>query len=125
MFVQSLPFDHALYDVKVISRFDPLQPVMVLHRILDNLLSAIGETRLEGIVRYDGVVEALVEIKDGWAATYSDLFQPYLRAVNEFAPGVSRGRSMRFATARFRTTGTSWARLRAGIPPGSGYWSSA
>ncbi|NBC28660.1 MAG: diguanylate cyclase, partial [Spirochaetes bacterium] len=89
VFVQSLPFDHALYDVKVISRFDPLQPVMVLHRILDNLLSAIGETRLEGIVSYDGVAEALVEIKDGWAATYSDLFQPYLRAVNEYARVLS------------------------------------
>lgn len=89
VFVQSLPFDHALYNVEVISRFDPLQPVMVLHRIVDNLLTAIGEVRLEGVLSQEGVAQALVEIKEGWAATYSDLFQPYLRAVNEYARLVS------------------------------------
>ncbi len=89
VFVHSLPFDHALYNVEVVSRYDPLQPVMVLHRIVDNLLTAIGEGRLEGLLNREGVADALAEIKEEWAVGYTDLFQPYLRAVNEYARLVS------------------------------------
>jgi diguanylate cyclase (GGDEF)-like protein len=89
VFVHSLPFDHALYNVEAISRFDPLQPVMVIHRIVDNLLTPISEGRLERLLDQEGLADALVEIKEGWAATYNELFQPYLRGINEYARLVS------------------------------------
>ncbi len=89
VFVQSLPFDHGAHDVEVVSRFDPLQPVMVLHRIVDNLLSSIDHARLEVILGRDGLSSSIAEIRDGWADAYNDLFAPYLRALTEYARATS------------------------------------
>ena len=89
VFVRSLPFDPGANDVEVISRFDPLQPVMVLHRIVDNLISSVDHARLEVILGRDGLSANMAEIRDGWADAYNDLFAPYLRALGEYARGAS------------------------------------
>lgn len=89
VFVHSLPFDHGANTVEVISRFDPLQPVMVLHRIVDNLISSIDHARLEVILGRDGLSANIAGIRDGWADAYNDVFAPYLRALGEYARGTS------------------------------------
>ncbi|MFW5684930.1 MAG: diguanylate cyclase, partial [Spirochaetota bacterium] len=89
VFVNSLSFDHGAGNVEVISRHDPLQPILVLHRIVDNLLSAINHVRLEQVLGRDDVAEAFAEIKTEWEEVYNSLFAPYLRALNEYARGLS------------------------------------
>lgn len=106
VFVRSLPFDHGVNDVEVISRFDPLQPVMVLHRIVDNLVSSIDHARLEVILGRDEISSSIAEIRDGWADAYNDLFTPYLRALNEYARGTDDDASTPSDAGRFARSAT-------------------
>lgn len=87
VFVSSLPFDHGAESVDVVSRFDPLQPVLVIHRIVDNLLHAIDHVRLERILNREDVADRFADIKTEWTRIYETLFSPYLRALNEYARG--------------------------------------
>jgi diguanylate cyclase (GGDEF)-like protein len=89
VFVNSLPFDHGPHSVEVISRFDPLQPVLVMHRIVDNLLSSVDHVRLEAITGQHDVAENLGDIKADWAEVYDTLFTPYLKSLNDYARGIS------------------------------------
>ncbi len=89
VFPQTLTFDHGMSSVETLSRFDPLQPILVLHRIVDNLLASIDHVRLEVLLERKGTAETFAEIKDEWASIYTSLFLPYLRALNEYARGLA------------------------------------
>ncbi len=89
VFPQTLTFDHGAYTVETLSRYDPLQPILVLHRIIDNLLASIDHVRLEVLLERKGIAESFGEIKDEWAAIYTSLFLPYLRALNEYSHGLA------------------------------------
>ncbi|HKJ86246.1 MAG TPA: GGDEF domain-containing protein, partial [Spirochaetia bacterium] len=89
VFVHALTFDHGAYNVEAVSRYDPLQPILVLHRIVDNLLSSVDHVRLERILGRAGLAESIAQIKAEWAAVYATLFSPYLRALNEYARGLN------------------------------------
>ncbi|MFW5683536.1 MAG: diguanylate cyclase [Spirochaetota bacterium] len=101
VFVNSLPFDHGSANVEMLSRFDPLQPVIVLHRIVDNLLSAVDHVRLEAILGREDVAEALAEIKSQWTRVYESIFTPYLKSLNEYARGLA---DESYARAYLQTT---------------------
>ncbi len=89
VFVFGLSFDHGVYSVEALSRYDPLQAIIVVHRVVDNLLSAIDHVRLEQLLGRTDVSDAIAEIKEEWTAVYTNLFLPYLRAVNDYARGLS------------------------------------
>lgn len=89
VFVFGLSFDHGVYSVEALSRYDPLQSIIVLHRIVDNLLSSIDHVRFEHLLGRKDVSEAIAEIKEEWTAVYPNLFLPYLRAINDYARGLS------------------------------------
>lgn len=89
VFINSLTFDHGTASVEKLSHDDPIQPVLVLHRIVDNLLNALDHVRLEVILGRDDVAAPFAEIKAEWAATYTALFTPYLRSINEYDRGIS------------------------------------
>jgi diguanylate cyclase (GGDEF)-like protein len=88
VFVSALCFDALGHSVESIGRDDPLQLVLVIHRIADNLLSVIDEGRLERLVMKDRIADTLQVLKEEWTAAYADLFQPYQRAVAAYASGV-------------------------------------
>jgi len=103
VFVHALTFDHGAYNVEVVSRFDPLQPILVVHRIVDNLLSSVDHVRLERILGRAGLSESFAQIKSEWATAYATVFSPYLRALNEYARGINdddAGQFPRSVTAR-------------------------
>lgn len=103
VFVRSLTFDRGRPGIEWISRYDPLQPVLVVHRIVDNLLNAVDHARLEQLLGRDDLAEPLAGIKDEWAAIYGSIFDPYVAAVAEYARGI---RDAEFA-GRFPQTNTA------------------
>lgn len=88
VFVSALCFDAVGHTAEAIGRDDPLQMLLVVHRIVDNMLSAVDGSRLERLVMKDRVADTLATLKDEWATVYSDLFEPYQRAVASYAAGV-------------------------------------
>ncbi len=88
VFVSALYFDAGGHTVEAMGKDDPVQPLLVLHRIVDNLLSAIDEARVERLVLKENVADSLSRIKDEWAQFYTDLFEPYQKAVAAYAHGV-------------------------------------
>ena len=100
VFVYGLSFDHGVYSVEALSRHDPLQPILVLHRIVDNLLHAVDHVRLEQLLGRDDASDSIAAnlaanlaatiatIKEEWTAIYTSLFLPYLRAINDYARGL-------------------------------------
>lgn len=88
VFRRSLPFDHQRESVEAVAADDPLQPILVLHRIVDNLLASINHQNLEKLLARDQVAEILGTVKTRWSEIYSLLFAPYLRALNAYAKGA-------------------------------------
>ena len=78
-------------QVELLARGDPLSQVMVLHRILDNLLSSIDVPSLCEIV---GCCGGLAEVLPQWQNVYTALFSPYLRELEDFSrlTAAERGR---------------------------------
>lgn len=88
VFRRSLPFNHQSENVETVAADDPLQPILVLHRIVDNLLTSIHHQNLETLLARDQVAATLSSIKTQWTSVYSALFAPYLRALNAYAKGA-------------------------------------
>jgi diguanylate cyclase (GGDEF)-like protein len=89
VFSNSLVFPHDTANIEVVSRRDPLQPVFVLHRIIDSMLSSVDFYQLEKILIRDGIGDAFASVKRRWSEAYLRVFQPYLRALTTFYHGVS------------------------------------
>jgi diguanylate cyclase (GGDEF)-like protein len=89
VFVTSLPFPHSTANIEVMSRTDPLQPVVVLHRVIDNLLSSVDFYELEKVMIQDGLGDAFAVVRRRWADAYGRIFEPYLRSLTTYHHGVS------------------------------------
>ena len=85
VFTTSLPFDHGTANVEVVSRTDPIAVILVMHRIVDDLLSAVDHYALERLTNRTGIGERLAQIKTDWNAVYTTHFQRYVRLLNELA----------------------------------------
>lgn len=88
VFVTSLCLDATGHTAEAVGRDDPLQMILIIHRIVDNMLNAVDEGRLERLVMKDRIADTVQAIKAEWAVVYSDLFEPYQRAVAGYAAGV-------------------------------------
>ncbi|TVQ25586.1 MAG: GGDEF domain-containing protein [Spirochaetaceae bacterium] len=85
VFTTSLPFDHGSANVELVSRTDPIAVILVLHRIVDDLLSAVDHYALERLTNRTGIGERLAQIKTDWNAVYTTHFQRYVRLLHELA----------------------------------------
>ncbi len=88
VFVTSLPFPHDTANIEVVSKTDPIQPILVLHRIIDNLLASIDTDTLERTLMRDGYSAALSTVRRRWSSVYSTIFEPYLRSLTTYYHGV-------------------------------------
>ncbi len=88
VFVQSLPFGHHGANIEAVAADDPIQPLVVLHRVIDNLLASIDHQSLERLLMREQTAAALADIKSRWSAIYNALFAPCLRALTAYAKGL-------------------------------------
>ncbi len=88
VFTNVLPFDHGTFDIEIVSRNDPMQPIMIFHRILDNFLNSIDHVALEDLLDRPDISTTMAELKTEWKAVYATTFDPYIRSLNEYARGV-------------------------------------
>ncbi len=88
VFSASLTFSHDTANIEVVSRADPLQPVLVIHRIIDSMLSSVDFYLLEKTLIRDGIGDAFAAVKRHWAEAYPRIFEPYLRALTTYHHGV-------------------------------------
>ncbi|TVR05565.1 MAG: GGDEF domain-containing protein [Spirochaetaceae bacterium] len=88
VFSRTLAFDEPGTDIEAIAAEDPMQPVMVLHRVIDNLITSIDEKNLEQLTLRAGTADLLAQIRSRWSAVYASIFNPYLRAVTAYSKGL-------------------------------------
>ncbi len=88
VFVRDLPFAHGAYSVEKIARHDPLQLVLVLHRIIDNVLTGVNAPAIQSLLDRHGFAESFGQIVTDWTTAYDALFVPYVRAVNQYETEV-------------------------------------
>ena len=89
VFNRTSQFPHELFDVECIAAEDPMQPLLVLHRIIDDLSQSVDRINLEKVLGKDGIAERFSTLGEAWAAAYTHIFDPYVRAVDNFRRGIS------------------------------------
>lgn len=97
---ERLPFSHNMQDVESIAADDPVQPLLVLHRITDDLLSSIRPQSLEEVTHRDGLAERVREVTEEWQGVYTEVFDRYLRALATYRKGLDDAHY----TGSFRST---------------------
>ncbi len=88
VFSRTLTFDDPGTDIEAVAAEDPMQPVLVLHRVIDNLINSIDENNLEQLTLRDGTAETVARIRSRWNTAYAAIFTPYLRAVTAYSKGI-------------------------------------
>lgn len=76
-------------DLESLSAQDVMGPVLVLHSIVDDLLSSVNPARLEKLLGREGYAADFLGLRDQWRDAYPRVFEPYLDAVREFARETS------------------------------------
>ena len=76
-------------DLESLSAQDVMGPALVLHSVVDDLLSSMNPGRLEKLVGREGCAADFAVLRDQWRDAYPRVFEPYLDAVREFARETS------------------------------------
>ena len=72
-------------EIQNVSRLDPAGQIMILHRILDNLLTSLDPRNLDEVFSANGKLEVrLSDIIKEWQTIYSHVFDPYLNELNDY-----------------------------------------
>jgi diguanylate cyclase (GGDEF)-like protein len=85
IFPHSPVFQARAVDLENISAQDIMGMVLVIHSLLDDMLSSLDPGALEKLVAREGLHGDLLALRDGWREAYSRIFEPYLDAVREYA----------------------------------------
>ncbi|HUV07035.1 MAG TPA: diguanylate cyclase [Spirochaetia bacterium] len=114
--IQSWPVILPFFDLKVynksltfpnharfLSRHDPMGQIMVLHRILDNMIASLDSYAIDEILAKNGKFKQILDdISKEWNHIYHNLFNVYLKELNDYVRiagaeigGSSHGASMR------------------------------
>ncbi|MFO7780342.1 MAG: GGDEF domain-containing protein [Spirochaetia bacterium] len=88
VYAQRLPFSHHMQNIESVAASDPAQPLLVLHRIVDDLAGSIRPQALETLTGRDGIADRLRDTLGGWQAVYAELFDRYLRALTNYRKGM-------------------------------------
>ena len=87
VYQQRLPFSHHMQDIKAVAASDPSQPLLVLHRVIDDLASSVDPQVLEKITNRDGIGERMQSVLETWQTAYAELFDRYVRALTTYRKG--------------------------------------
>ncbi len=83
VFGKDLSFPAAVH---LLPRNDPMSQIMVLHRILDNLISSVDPVALaDAMSSTTGYREGLGDLVRRWKEVYTNLFDPYLKQIEDYA----------------------------------------
>ena len=85
VFARSAVFQSRLADLEKLSSTDAVALLIVLHSILDDLLSSMEPYALEKIIGTEGVAAAFIAVRDSWREAYLHFFEPYLEEIREYA----------------------------------------
>ncbi|MGM0674980.1 MAG: diguanylate cyclase [Spirochaetota bacterium] len=87
VYSQRLPFSHHMQDVKAVAASDPGQPLLVLHRIIDDLASSVEPAALEKVTNRKGIEERMHDVLERWQTAYAELFDRYVRELTTYRKG--------------------------------------
>jgi len=115
-------------DLESLSAQDVMGRVLVLHSIVDDLLSSVNAPRLEKLLGREGYAADFIGLRDQWRDAYPKVFEPYLDVVREFARETSGDaryaelfrESQRARTIRDRVDQLRGAAVSAFRRPGAG-----
>jgi diguanylate cyclase (GGDEF)-like protein len=85
IFRHSPVFQARAVDLESISAQDIMGIVLVIHSLLDDMLSSLDLGELEKLVGREGLHDDLLALRDEWREAYPRVFEPYLDAVREYA----------------------------------------
>jgi len=85
IFPYSPVFQARAVDLECISAQDIMGSVLVLHSLIDDMLSSLDTAALERLVGREGVHADLLALREEWRNAYPQVFEPYLDAVREYA----------------------------------------
>ena len=95
VFGRSSAFQARAADLEKLSSADVMSLIIVVHSILDDMLSSLDPFALEKIVGRDGMAAEMVALRESWRDASTRLFEPYLDALGEFARET--GGNLRYA----------------------------
>jgi diguanylate cyclase (GGDEF)-like protein len=85
IFVRSAVFRNRLADLEHLSSTDVMGLLMVLHALLDDLLSSLEPLALEKLIGREGIADAFITLRESWQEAYLRLFEPYLDEIREYS----------------------------------------
>jgi diguanylate cyclase (GGDEF)-like protein len=106
IFVRSPTFRNRLADMERLSSTDIMGLIMVLHALLDDLLSSVEPTALEKMMGREGAAESFISLREAWHDAYLRLFEPYLDEIREYSRELEG--DPRYAKL-FRESERAWA----------------
>ena len=124
IFTHSPVFQARAVDLENMSAQDVMGSVLVLHTLLDDMLSSIETGALERLVGREGFRADIQALRDEWRDAYPRIFEPYLDAVREYARetgGDPRYTALFKESQRARTIAERINQLRNGVIRSYGY----
>jgi diguanylate cyclase (GGDEF)-like protein len=88
VYSQRLPFSHHMQNVETVAAADPVQPLLVLHRIIDDLAGSVNPQAVEKVTNREGIAERFGQVVDDWHTVYAELFDRYVRALTNYSKGI-------------------------------------
>jgi diguanylate cyclase (GGDEF)-like protein len=85
IFPHSPVFQARAVDLESISAQDIMGMVLVIHSLLDDMLSSLDPGAVEKLVAREGMQADLLALRDEWREAFPRIFEPYLDAVREYA----------------------------------------
>ncbi len=79
-------------QIRYVSRFDPMGQIMILHRIIDNLLSSFDGYTIDDALGSGGSFrDSLADISAEWGRIYPNLFDTYLKELGDYVRSLLPG----------------------------------
>ncbi len=78
-------FQARLPDLERMAATDVMGLILVLHAMLDDLLSVVEPYAVEKLTGAEGTAQALIALRGQWQEAYTKLFEPYLDEIREYA----------------------------------------
>jgi diguanylate cyclase (GGDEF)-like protein len=95
IFPHSPVFQARAVDLESMSAQDIMGMLLVIHTLLDDMLSSLNPAALEHLVGREGMQSDFLTLREGWREAYPRIFEPYLDAVREY--GRETGGDPRYA----------------------------
>ena len=124
IFAHSPVFQARAVDMESMSARDAMATILVLHALLDDMLSTVDADAMEHLVGREGFAADLVALREEWRDAYPRIFEPYLDAVKEYARetgGDPRYAALFKESQRARTIAEHINQLRNAVIRSHGY----